>query len=843
MQNRIIPHLRRYAASIRQTPGLRFLKSFHGFAKTLSRNDVPENIRTLKGLINKVSIVLFLLPDYFRIRKSPLFDSAFLLETCPEAQYSRLPLALYYLKSADPRKNPSPAFNAAQYLLDYPDVAESGVNPLVHYLRYGKKEERKVSPVRIQKKLSVKAPTETQWDLCAEEYRKSAPASLGTRPVTVVVPVYRGFDETLNCLFSLVKSRIHAEIPCRLMVIDDQGPDPDLSQALVRLADRGLIELIRNKENLGFVASVNIGMMQYPETDVILLNADTEVYGNWVERLHRAVYSANQIGTATPFSNNATICSYPLFCEDYPYSYGLEFSELDRIIQGANPGKVINVPTGVGFCMYIRRDCLNATGLFDEKTFGRGYGEENDFCQRAWKQGWRSVLCGDTFVRHLGSVSFAGERSARVLAAMEHLRRLHPTYEADVSTFIQKDPVRPLRERIDMGIVRHFGGTRKMMLHICIAWGGGTAQHVSELCAALNAQGCTAVKAFPDTCRTRLKIRLEALSWPGNMRDMDLSQPPEAIGRALREMGFDHLHVHHTVGFETSFPDTFAQAAAAANLPYDFTVHDYYCVCPRINMLDDTDVFCDCHDPDRCDACLKKLGSADVPVRSIDAWRRMYGRFLASARMVFVPDQDVATRLKAYYPDIQFTVRKHIERHLPEQVAVKPRKDRQMLRVAVIGQIEKPKGSEVLKACAREAAQKNRSLRFVVMGTSMLDEKFKSLSHIELKGTYQLSRMTEELKKAACHLVFFPAVWPETYSYTLSQALSAGLYPVCFDLGAPARRIKELGWGSVLPREMWSDPQGINTFLLSCPVVPAPPTIKAFIGGRYPDMLADYYQL
>jgi GT2 family glycosyltransferase len=57
--------------------------------------------------------------------------------------------------------------------------------------------------------------------------------------------------------------------------------------------------------------------------------------------------------------------------------------------------------------MYIRRECLERVGAFDADRFGRGYGEENDFCMRAAKADWRSVLAADVFVFHQGAVSFS----------------------------------------------------------------------------------------------------------------------------------------------------------------------------------------------------------------------------------------------------------------------------------------------------------------------------------------------------------------------------------------------------------------------------------------------------
>ena len=98
--------------------------------------------------------------------------------------------------------------------------------------------------------------------------------------------------------------------------------------------------------------------------------------------------------------------------------------------------------------MYIRRAALDALGGFDAATFGRGYGEENDFCLRAAAHGWRNVLCDDAYVVHVGGQSFAplgekpgGENLARLVAR-------YPRYNALVADFIARDPLAAIRKRI-----------------------------------------------------------------------------------------------------------------------------------------------------------------------------------------------------------------------------------------------------------------------------------------------------------------------------------------------------------------------------------------------------------
>ena len=212
---------------------------------------------------------------------------------------------------------------------------------------------------------------------------------------------------------------------------------------------RGQIALERNERNLGFVRSVNRGMALHPDRDVVLLNSDTEVANDWLDRLQRIALSQPDIGTVTPFSNNATICSYPFegWSGGMPGTLGL--AALDALFASVNPGRIVDLPTGVGFCMYIRRACLAEVGSFDAERFGRGYGEENDFCLRAAAAGWRSVLAGDVFVFHEGAVSFSEERAAQTQVATKTLLDLHPEYVRMVREFVARDPLGVLRAAVD----------------------------------------------------------------------------------------------------------------------------------------------------------------------------------------------------------------------------------------------------------------------------------------------------------------------------------------------------------------------------------------------------------
>jgi GT2 family glycosyltransferase len=271
--------------------------------------------------------------------------------------------------------------------------------------------------------------------------------------IDVVIPVYRGLAQTRRCIESVLAAR--QEVPFEVVVVDDASPDPEIPRWLDELAAAGRITLLRNASNAGFVRSVNRAMGLHGDRDVVLLNSDTEVANDWLDRLLACALSDAKVATVTPFSNNATICSYPFegWQGKVPGTLGL--AGLDRVFAATNARRVVDLPTAVGFCMYVRRGALDAVGLFDAERYGRGYGEENDFCMRAGKAGWRNVLAGGVFVYHEGSVSFSDERFALQAAAAKVLVEQHPDYPAKVHEYLVADPAHALRCAVDLARAEH----------------------------------------------------------------------------------------------------------------------------------------------------------------------------------------------------------------------------------------------------------------------------------------------------------------------------------------------------------------------------------------------------
>jgi len=780
------------------------------------------------------------------IRQSGLFDAeAYLRERPVVAAMGLDPIDHYLDEGWKQGADPGPAFSTQHYLRANPDVREAEVNPLVHYLRDGRFEGREPLPANMLFRTALatrppQAPSQAEWARIAESWRlpTAEPA------VDVIVPVYRGFNETMRCLYSVLAAP--QTTPYRLVVVNDHAPESELRDAVSQLADRRWIELFETPENLGFVGACNLGMRLHPERDVVLLNADAEVHNDWLDRMRAAAQHTPRAATVTPFSNNAEICSYPRFAQNNWRALEISDAELDRIAARINAGITEELPTGVGFCMYVRRACLDEIGLFNAASFGRGYGEENDLCRRAATSGWCNILAADVFVRHHGAVSFGASKPDRTSEALKTVERLHPGYVDLVGRFLREDPPRRARAALDMARLARRAGPKGAVLFVSHDRGGGIERHMQDLAALLESEGVAVLFCRVDPSDAmRLRIDDPLTPETPNLPSFDVTRHLERFTDALKRIRITHVHVHHFAGLSERSPDFIRLACGIAGIPYDVTLHDYMAICPRIFLIDRNGLYCGEPDPADCETCIGRDGSP-FGRPSVWGWRDQYERLLTNARRVFVPDADVARRVRRYMPGISFHVRPHPEPHndqasaRPVGATQTPGRARASRRIAVIGAIGPHKGSSLLLDCARDARARRLPLEFIVMGYTDRDAELRKLANVSVTGKYPEDQALDRLAEIDADLAWFPALCPETYSYTLSVALAGRVFPVSFDFGAIASRIRQIGWGELMPLEWMLRPDRVGEHLAIIPLPPAP-DIELFPACRYPDVLTSYY--
>jgi O-antigen biosynthesis protein len=741
----------------------------------------------------------------------------------------------------------SPWFDATHYRAEHPDVSRTGIDELRHFYNVGWQERRRPVPgfrpgaaaqAGVVERLRSRVPAGSVPPLLqylAGGLPETVVRPHGLRPpwfgrlqldgrdhldpsvwagvaaavhphavVDVIVPVYAGTQDTLRCLHSVLTQT--QDTPFELVVVDDCGPEPALREMLALLAARGLFTLLVNDANQGFVRSVNRGLALHPSREVVILNADTRVHGNWLDRLLAHARAAPAAASVTPLSNNATLCSYPRTLEDNPELSRVEATQLDRIAARVNAGRHVDVPTGVGFCMYMRRETIAQIGPLDAERFGRGYGEENDWCLRATDAGWYHLIAADIYVTHSGSVSFGAEASPRVAAAMKLIAERWPDYTQRIAQHVAIDALATARARMDAVRLAHAvrGGC---VLSVSHDRGGGTARHEREVAALQRARGLHAVFLRPaGGDRVRL-IAPDLLALP------NLNALPVAAGGLLSEvlarLPLREIHVHHLADLPDETALVLAAVAARQSARLVLTVHDYHMVCPRTTLVRPDGRYCGQPDDAGCDRCLASDGM-DARTGGIVAWRRRFEPLVRAADEIRVPDADVPPRLQRHWPGAEIRV----QPHEPPRSDLSPReRPASVQRVLVVGALSRDKGLDVLRAVAGCSVARSAGLRFTLLGYSADDTALRDAG-IEVLGAYDDASVVGRIRELAPDLVWVPSIWPETYSYVLSAAFDAGARVAVFDLGAQARRAREVQPGAlVIPLPLADRPDDLARVL------------------------------
>jgi len=591
--------------------------------------------------------------------------------------------------------------------------------------------------------------------------------------IDVIVPVYDGFEETRRCIDSVLSNR--NSTPFNLLVIDDCSPSPAIKSYLQALSEKGLIELLVNEQNRGFVGTVNRGMSVHPGRNVLLLNSDTEVANDWLDRIVKHADIDDRIATITPFSNNAEICSFPRYCQPNPLFLGLSVTEIDAVFSSL-PACQVDVPTGVGFCMFIRREALNDVGMFDEKTFGLGYGEENDFCLRASAIGWRNVTCTNVFVFHDGGVSFSTEKVERLQHAMAVLDRKYPSYHRMIHDHLQKDPARTFRI---LAQFKMLGQSRKAKyLFIAHGLGGGVAKHLQELADCISADvDCLFLKPS-DGGFVELGCHYSEYHWS---LYFDLNNEYQELLDLLGWFGVERVHLHHLMGISDGVLALLNDLA----VPFDITLHDYYFVNANPTLTNRQGIFAEDADS-RDTACAE---SYPVPRRmQVTEWRSKYSGLLSKADRIFSPSQRCKNVHLEYFPDLDIGVAYHPDWELSHpytQPVVPSITGGDKLKVLVIGAISREKGADILERTATYRDPLNR-LEYHLLGYAYRPLAPEVVQH----GAYDDAKLDLLIAQLGPHIVWFPAQWHETYSYTLSAALRSGLPILASDLGCFPERLE-----------------------------------------------------
>jgi GT2 family glycosyltransferase/glycosyltransferase involved in cell wall biosynthesis len=211
--------------------------------------------------------------------------------------------------------------------------------------------------------------------------------------VSVVVLCYKNLPLTQDCLDSLVDNDDYPDM--ELIVVDNDsqdGTDEFLREWGQRHPEA---KVILNDANLGYAAGTNVGMRAATGDYVVLLNNDTAVTPGWLRTLVRHHRRDPEIGLIGPVTSNI----------GNEAKVDVRYASLDEMPAAAQAytlrriGSTVPIRTLAFFCVMVTRKVIDECGLLDE-AFGIGWFEDDDYCRRVERAGYKILLAEDCFVHH-----------------------------------------------------------------------------------------------------------------------------------------------------------------------------------------------------------------------------------------------------------------------------------------------------------------------------------------------------------------------------------------------------------------------------------------------------------
>lgn len=219
--------------------------------------------------------------------------------------------------------------------------------------------------------------------------------------------------------------------------------------------------------------------------------------------------------------------------------------------------------------------------------------------------------------------------------------------------------------------------------------------------------------------------------------------------------------------------------------------HDFYSICPEWNLLNHKNEYCNIETSDiECQKCFDKISLKCDDIKkefSIYSWRELWNDFyIHTVDILEVFSPSSKNIFSKAYPEII------------DKIIVNPHKIKPFPKynICVLGAFCVNKGSCVVENLIKYLeANKIYDYNFIVVGVNWHTIESDLCS---FEGKYSRNRLPIILKNNNIDLVLIPSIWPETFCYTVAEAIALD-YPVaCFDMGGQADQVKQYKKGEIL---------------------------------------------
>lgn len=255
---------------------------------------------------------------------------------------------------------------------------------------------------------------------------------MNTPDFSTIICIHNALEDVRHCLESVLRTDFPGQM--EIILVDDGSDAPTRDYVRDMMTQHDQIKAVRREKAGGYTVAANTGLRLAAGPIIALLNSDTIVPAVWAQKIAASFAENPDIGLFGPLSNAASWQSVPHRSDPRggwavnALPEGIDVDAMDAMVEAASPRDLplIRVPLVNGFCYCIRKSVIDKVGYLDEKSFPRGFGEEDDYCFRIAEAGFGIAILPKLYVFHAKSKSYGVEgRKAIVKKSAIALKEKH----------------------------------------------------------------------------------------------------------------------------------------------------------------------------------------------------------------------------------------------------------------------------------------------------------------------------------------------------------------------------------------------------------------------------------
>ena len=777
--------------------------------------------------------------NYDLVKQSGLFDYNYYIKKYGLNKFNYNRSLLHYLEIGYKKGyNPSKQFNGNNYLKKYPEVEQANLNPLVHYLKYGKTEEKtdkcdkNVQAYNLVKESGL-YNHEYYMNECKKRFysprdgllhyleigykrgynpgphfdgnkylkkyndvKKSAynplvhylKYGLEEKRFGMREYAFRNFNSRYNV--NNILNKINEKITIIIPVNDFEN----VKNCINNIHNKTInyeIYLIKNTNNIDlneFKGNPNINIIENDknipfnintifekcENDIIIMKDNMIVFDKWVLNLIIASNSNDNIGFVSPISNYDSI---NLYKSNEKNSINYE----QKIITKSSKRNYDETPLPTDSFIYIKNEVFKGLKI-DEN-------ENNwleDYYKKGLKKGWIGILDDSTFVYY--------KKTDKINNIDHYENQPYPD-------FVNSNAFKNCFDNLEESN-KYFKNEEKIKKNVLITlhYGGGVEHSVKDIASSISEEYNsyilqsykTKLILYKLVKNNMIVIKEFVLTDPWNSKMIHSEEYVQIYFYILVNYNIDIIEMDHMMFHTFDLPEL----AKSLKIPIILALHDFYLVCPTYFFLDENNEYCGGYCGDKPRNCSQRVKWFDLPVNIVEwkeEWKEyVYELLFKKCDAIITATPFTKNMFLEHYPQLKnedITIIEHGRDLIKYDNFNTPPNPYQKIKILIPGTISIHKGSEFIKKLIK-VDTKNR-LEFHFIG--YVDEELQQLGFYH--GKYTREDFAKFVSKVKPSFIGIFSIWAETYSYTLTESLSTGVPVLASDIGALKYRIEKYGGG------------------------------------------------